>query len=157
MHKIENAHFEDMKALADIMVGSFRSAFAGFVSRETLDACTVRENCRALLENVYRQEGMHFLKGDGCGMLVWQETAAGAEIVAIHSLPESWGTGLGAAMLREALSQIRESGKREVFLWAFQENARARRFYEKQGFYWDGSRRVSEFDGAIEVRYCRKM
>jgi RimJ/RimL family protein N-acetyltransferase len=74
------------------------------------------------------------------------------EIVAIHSLPESWGTGLGYAMLEEALNQI---GNQPVFLWAFKENKRARRLYEKHGFRWDGTERVSEFDSALEVRYVR--
>jgi len=96
---------------------------------------------------------MHFLMGGDSGMLVWQEDGEGAEIVALHSLPESWGTGLGKAMLETALQQI---GERPVFLWAFAQNVRARRFYEKNGFYWDGSERVSEFDGALEVRYVRK-
>jgi RimJ/RimL family protein N-acetyltransferase len=97
---------------------------------------------------------MHFLMGGEQGFLCWQETEDGAEIVAIHSLPESWGTGLGHAMLTKALKQI---GDRQVSLWAFQENTRARRFYEKHGFRWDGSRRVSEFDGAVEVRYVRSQ
>jgi RimJ/RimL family protein N-acetyltransferase len=55
-------------------------------------------------------------------------------------------------MLEEALGQI---GDCPVFLWAFQENRRARRFYEKHGFCWDGTERVSEFDGALEVRYVK--
>ena len=93
---------------------------------------------------------MHFLIGGDQGFLCWQETSDGTEIVAIHSLPDSWGTGLGHAMLTEALNQI---GDRPAYLWAFKENTRARRFYEKQGFRWDGSERVSEFDGALEVRY----
>jgi RimJ/RimL family protein N-acetyltransferase len=53
-------------------------------------------------------------------------------------------------MLTKALEQI---GDRPVYLWTFRENIRARRFYEKQGFHWDGAERVSEFDGAIEVCY----
>ena len=58
-------------------------------------------------------------------------------------------------MLTEALEQLKAEGKKSVFLWAFQENKRARRFYEKHGFRWDGTQRVSEFDGAAEVRYVR--
>lgn len=96
---------------------------------------------------------MHFLIGGDSGMLVWQNTDDGAELVAIHSLPEGWGTGLGQAMLETALDQI---GSGTVFLWAFRENQRARRFYEKHGFRWDGSERISEFDGAVEVRYVRE-
>ena len=149
---VRNATFEDMAFAADIMVTSFRTAFADFVSPETMDACTNPGNCRAMLESIYQEGKMHFLMGGDQGFLCWQETEEGAEIVAIHSLPESWGTGLGHAMLTEALKQI---GNRPVHLWAFKENTRARRFYEKHDFHWDGTERISEFDGAVEVRYVR--
>ena len=149
---VRNAKLEDMKQLGHIMSVSFRTAFSEFVTKQTLEACAQEDNCAALLESIYREGKMHFLIGETTGMLVWQEVEDSAEIVAIHSLPESWGTGLGHAMLTVALKQI---GNRGVFLWAFKENKRARRFYEKHGFYWDGSERVSEFDGALEVRYVK--
>ena len=149
---IKDAKFEDMKRLGHVMSVSFRTAFSGFVTRQTLDTCAQEENCVALLESVFRQGKVRFLIGENSGMLAWQEVGDVAEIIAIHSLPESWGTGLGRAMLEEALLQI---GDRPVFLWAFKENKRARRFYEKHGFRWDGSERVSEFDGALEVRYVK--
>ena len=150
---VRNAEFADVKQLGHIMSVSFKTAFADFVTQQTLDACAQEDNCIALLEGIYREGNMHFLIGENSGMLCWQETESGAEIVAIHSLPEIWGTGLGHAMLTEALLQI---GERPVFLWAFKENKRARRFYEKHGFCWDGSERVSEFDGALEVRYVKE-
>ena len=149
-----NATFEDMALAAKIMVTSFRTAFAAFVSPETMDACTNPDNCRAMLESIYREGKMHFLMGGNQGFLCWQETEHGAEIVAIHSLPESWGNGLGHAMLTEALKQ---NGNRPVHLWAFKENTRARRFYEKHGFHWDGTERVSEFDRALEVQYVKSQ
>ena len=151
---VRNAELSDMKRLGHIMSVSFRTAFSGFVTAQTLEACAQEENCVALLEGIFQEGKMHFLMGENSGMLVWQDTAEGAEIVAIHSLPKSWGTGLGKAMLECALSQI---GDRPVFLWAFQENRRSRRFYEKNGFRWDGSQRVSEFDGAVEVRYVKEQ
>ena len=150
---IRNAKLEDMKQLGHIMSVSFRTAFAGFVSRQTLETCAREESCIALLEGIFREGKVQFLIGEDSGMLAWQHVEEKAEIVAIHSLPESWGTGLGAAMLSEALRQI---GEKPVFLWAFRENQRARRFYEKQGFSWDGTERISEFDGAPEVRYVKK-
>ena len=149
---VRNAEFEDMKKLGHIMAASFRTAFADFVSQQTMDACAQEDNCAAMLEGIYREGKMHFLIGDNSGMLVWQKVQDSVEIVAIHSLSESWGTGLGHAMLEEALNQI---GDQPVFLWAFKENKRARRFYEKHGFRWDGTERVSEFDGALEVRYVK--
>ena len=151
---VHEAKYEDMPRAASIMVTSFRAAFAQFVSPETMNACTNPDNCRTMLESLYQEGKMHFLMGGDHGFLCWQATEDGAEIVAIHSFPESWGTGLGHVMLTEALKQI---GDRPVFLWAFKDNIRARRFYEKHGFHWDGSERVSEFDGALEVRYVKAL
>ena len=150
MIRVRTAQFEELARLSGIMVCSFRSAFSGLVSEETLRTCADPENCRKLLEHLYPDKTMHFLAGGDAGMLVWRDTPDGAEIMAIHSLPESWGSGLGHAMLTTALEQI---GSRPVFLWAFRENHRARRFYEKHGFRRDGAERISEFDGAVEICY----
>lgn len=151
---VRNAVPEDCGALGRIMAVSFRSAFGGFISQETLDRCAVAENCAGLLASLPKE--MTTLTGwvDGklMGLLVCSEQPDGrAEIEAIHSLPESWGTGLGAAMLDFALRG------RAAGLWAFEENRRARRFYEKHGFAFTGERRISEFDGAVEVRYERML
>lgn len=148
--EVRPARQEELPLLTHIMVTSFRTAFAGFVSPETLEKNTREENCLCLLESVYQDKSMHFLTDGHLGMLVWQDQGDRAEIIALHTLPESHGTGLGRELLAAALEQI---GSRPVFLWAFAENARARRFYEKNGFSWDGSTRVSEFDEAVEVRY----
>lgn len=144
--------------LGRIMAVSFRSAFGGFISRETLDRCAVAENCAGLLASLPKE--MTTLTGwvDGklMGLLVCSEQPDGrAEIEAIHSLPESWGTGLGAAMLDFALEET--NTEKVAGLWAFEKNARARRFYEKHGFAFTGETRISEFDGAVEVRYEKKL
>ena len=97
---------------------------------------------------------MGWVDGKLMGLLVFSRHPEGrTEIEAIHSLPESWGTGLGAAMLEFALDETNATDV--AGLWAFEKNARARRFYEKHGFRFTGETRVSEFDGAIEVRYER--
>ncbi len=103
---VKNAKFEDMAQAGRIMSVSFRTAFADFVSQETMDACAQEENCIALLEGIFKEGKVHFLMGENSGMLAWQQTEDGAEIIAIHTLSESRGTGLGHAMLTAALSQI---------------------------------------------------
>ena len=139
--------------LGRIMAESFRSAFRGFISQETLDRCAVAENCAGLLAELPPEmtTAAGWLDGKLMGLLVLSRQPEGRrEIEALHSLPESWGTGLGEAMLAFALDGANTAG-----LWAFAENKRARRFYEKHGFRFTGETRVSEFDGAMEVRYER--
>jgi ribosomal protein S18 acetylase RimI-like enzyme len=147
---VRNANYDDMKQAGHIMSVSFRTAFGEFVSRQTMDACAQEDNCIALLEGIFREGKVHFLMGENSGMLAWQQTEDGAEIISFHTLSESRGTGLGAAMLTTVLNQIRNQ---PVFLWAFKENTCVRRFYEKHGFRWDRNERVSEFDDALEARY----
>ena len=149
---VRDAKYEDMKQLGRIMSVSFKTAFSGYISPQTLEVSANQDSCIMLVESVFREGKIHFLIGEEGGMLCWQEEEAGVEMVAIHSLPETWGTGLGHAMLTKALCQI---GEKPVFLWVFKENHRARRFYEKHGFHWDGTERVSEYDGAPEVRYVK--
>ena len=159
MIEVRQACRKDAEALGVIMSRSFRTAFSGFISEETLRKCAVEENCIALMASLLDAGEMRFLLGvlDGRprGELVWSDgdSETAAEIQAIHSLPESWGSGLGAAMLEQALEDMAAAGKKTVCLWAFRENKRARRFYEKHGLVFTGEERVSEFDGAGEVRY----
>lgn len=153
---VHYARMEDADTLGRIMAVSFRAAFGGFISRQTLDACAVEENCAGLIRAILEERRMGVLVGgiDGepMGLLVFSEGRDGCtEIEAIHSLPQSWGSGLGESLLNFALDET--NAKNGVGLWAFAENKRARRLYEKQGFHCTGERRVSEFDGAVEVRY----
>ena len=155
---VREAAEKDMEDLGRVMAVSFRTAFAPFISRETLAQCAVEENCVQLLRGIFEAGQMHFtvgeLDGKSCGELIWADTEDGAEIMAIHSLPESWGSGLGESMLDFALEEI---GNRRVSLWAFAENRRARRFYEKHGFVCTGESRISEFDDAVEVKYVYEV
>lgn len=48
--------------------------------------------------------------------------------------PGQTGRGLGAQLLRRALSELQAQGAAVVRLWCFQANTGARRFYERQGF-----------------------
>ena len=61
---VRDAQLEDMKLAGHIMSVSFRTAFSGFVSEETMDACAREESCIALLEGIVLKnvpEGPHFL------------------------------------------------------------------------------------------------
>ena len=99
MFCIREAKLEDIHLISSIMIKSFRTAFAAFVSGETMDSCTNPDNCYEMLKQIYISGKMRILIGDDKGFICWQESEKEAEIVALHSLPESWGTGLGNAML----------------------------------------------------------
>lgn len=83
------------------------------------------------------------------------------EVLAIYVDPTQQGRGYGRALLDAAVGAERGRDATEVRLWVLEQNAPARRFYERYGFGVDGQRhyfRVTEPDGAPvdlpEVRYA---
>lgn len=57
----------------------------------------------------------------------------------------SWGTGLAATAHGEILTRLATAGVTQAHLRVYQENHRARRFYEKQGWRQTGRRTRTPF------------
>ena len=69
----------------------------------------------------------------------------------IHFLESEQGSGAGQELLYAVLSD--EPGS----LWVWEDNPRARAFYERNGFVLDGARQPTGFDtGGEEVRMLRE-
>ena len=81
------------------------------------------------------------------------------EVYAIYALPESWGTGAGPALLEAGVEALRAAGYPFAVLWVLDDNPRARRFYEREGWTLDGQERRGEHLGVetLEVRYRRGL
>ena len=62
------------------------------------------------------------------------------ELRRIYTLSRVHGTGLGPALMAQALLDARAMGRRRILLGVYAGNQRARGFYEKQGFSRVGER-----------------
>lgn len=76
------------------------------------------------------------------------------ELFAIYVLPKAWGSGAGPALMAAAKELLRAS-YRDATLYVLEDNPRARRFYEREGWALDGVAKADEFLGMTvpEVRY----
>jgi GNAT superfamily N-acetyltransferase len=74
------------------------------------------------------------------------------ELSGLYVVPSAWGSGAAQELVEAALEGV--TG--DVVLWVGEDNARARRFYEREGWTQDGERRISEL-GPAEVRYRRRI
>lgn len=86
------------------------------------------------------------------------------EVLAIYVEQAYQGRGAGRALMDRAVAALRAQGLETVRLWVLEENAPARRFYERYGYVADGVRhyfRVTEPDGTPvdlpEVRYTLRV
>jgi GNAT superfamily N-acetyltransferase len=81
-----------------------------------------------------------------------------AELYALYVSPAWWSTGTGRALMGHVLTALRADGYPRVILWVLDDNARARRFYERAGFTPDGGTNViAGLGGVLEVRYTRAL
>jgi GNAT superfamily N-acetyltransferase len=76
------------------------------------------------------------------------------ELYAIYVVPEAWGTEAGRALMGVASDALRKRYATAI-LWVLDDNPRARRFYEREGWAPDGAEKTDEFLGlrVREVRY----
>jgi GNAT superfamily N-acetyltransferase len=70
--------------------------------------------------------------------------------------PSRWGSGLAAELMVWAIEAMRDAGYASAYLWCGEANARARRFYEREGWRPDGRTRQHPDWGPM-VGYGREL
>ena len=171
----QEKHFRDMSLLHAL---GWRAAYrdsipAGYIAREITDhrwTAVFRKNYE---EGVYR--GLLLYDGDrplccatyGPARVTPSGTicqfsspdlAGWGELVSLYAHPDHWREGHGSIIMEEVLLRLSEAGYPGCFLYVLRENDRARRFYEKHGFAWDGhSLEVTLTPDTIltDLRYCK--
>jgi GNAT superfamily N-acetyltransferase len=72
----------------------------------------------------------------------------------LYVVPTRWGTGLADELHDRALEIVRNLGSASCRLWVLEDNARARRFYERRGWQENGETRVVPFPpNPVDVGY----
>jgi GNAT superfamily N-acetyltransferase len=89
-----------------------------------------------------------------------EDEAMGAALVreewleGLYVVPDRWGTGLAGELHDRALEAARDLGSARCHLWVLEDNARARRFYERRGWRENGQTRVVEYPpNPLDVGY----
>jgi GNAT superfamily N-acetyltransferase len=76
------------------------------------------------------------------------------ELFAIYVMPDAWGSGAGRGLMALARLELRCAYPTSM-LWVLEDNPRARRFYEREGWVLDGASKTDQFlrTEVTEVRY----
>lgn len=159
--QVRRARPDDAGAIAQVHADTWRDAYEHVFGAERLAGVSFEER----LEQWQRilaagQSDVFVAAGDEVVGFVStgdsRDADADAELYAIYVLPRAWGTAAGATLLRAGVDAMRgcTSGG-EAVLWVLEDNPRARRFYEREGWALDGERKEDEYLGLLvaEVRY----
>lgn len=157
------ARARDAEGIAAVHVGSWRAAYPRTRASELLDRLSVKEreakwrelfaegSRLVLVAEVDGRAGRLLLGRDAqsrCG----NGSARVAELSAVYVAPELWRRGLGTALVRTAMDELRGRAYSEATLWVFAENSAGRAFYFALGWQLDGTEDVHERSGQRTVR-----
>jgi GNAT superfamily N-acetyltransferase len=166
---IRPARFDDAHALAEVHVSSWRAAYRGIVADSILDDLSVEAWTERWRQRISAETATRTL------VLTSEETVIGfatvgpardsdcsadetQEVYAIYLRSEYWRHGYGRRLYLASEEQMRRSGANGAVLWVLRDNARARRFYEGQGYTVDRvqPKRTRQLNLA-ELRYRKEL
>lgn len=164
--RVRDAEESDLQEVARIHVAAWQAAYRGMIEDTRLDALTVADRLGVWRE-WWRGDGVHLRVAEAeAGLAGFLRRCPArpiddppkdyAEVTHLYLDPQQIGTGLGAALLSEALRDARAEGYCGLLLWTLEANERARRFYERFGLRTDGARHSEPAwlgEGVHEVRY----
>ena len=158
--EVRRATVADAAAVADVHVRTWQAAYEHVFGPERLagiDAGRRRaawEHAIEIGEDVFVAEADERVVGFA-SVGPSREPPGSGELYAVYVLADAWGTGAGTVLMAAAVAALRGAGHAEAILWVLEDNPRARRFYEREGWRPDGARKEDELLGVrvAEVRY----
>ena len=157
---VRRARLEDAREIAQVHAETWREAYEHVFGAKRLASVTIDARL-AQWERILAagQSDVFVAAADGIVGFVStgesRDADAEAELFAIYVLPRAWGTGAGSALMRAGVEAMRLRASGDAVLWVLDDNPRARRFYEREGWTLDGERKEDEYLGlrVPEVRY----
>jgi len=148
---LRTAEFADLTPLLEIAQISFVQAFTEGNTPENVQAYLSQAFTPDQLEKEWRDPASTFLLASLEGKLVGYtkvnlaaaqsdiQDPESLEVARLYTVEEVWGKGVGQFLLDAAIAFSKEKGKTYIWLGVWEHNARAIRFYEKNGFKTFGS------------------
>ena len=130
---------DDPITVSNIYEQSWKYAYKGIIPQDFLDSIPPGRWIRHLGKEDMRhlvmcEDGRMIGTASYCRSR-WERYSDYGEIVSIYFLPDYIGKGYGRKLFRRCVDELQNLGYRQILLWVLEENARARAFYEKNGFH----------------------
>ncbi|HEX7247394.1 MAG TPA: GNAT family N-acetyltransferase [Actinomycetota bacterium] len=165
---IRDAVVEDARAIAEVHVRSWRWAYRGQLPDETLDALDVAEREARWRDAASDPSTIVLVALEGEAVVGFASAGPAGDdaappntavVYAVYLDEHAAGRGIGRDLLERTVEAMRAAGSQRASLWVLESNARARRFYEREGWTWDGTRSSHQVQCSNMpiVRYMRDL
>ena len=158
------SHINDM---AYVHAKSWQKAYRGIVANHILYEFTPEKRAEVFREAILSRPEEYYLfkinnTSAGIALLYksheYNADDTDGEIYAIYFHPDFWGTSVTHTAFEFCINRLKELGFTKINIWVLEENMRARKFYEKHGFAFDGTRKIIKIGKPFsEIRYSKKI
>ena len=160
---VRDATVDDARGIAVVHIDTWRDAYAGIVPNDYLAAMDYDSREQRWREGISAPDGpIRVVCADGrvvgwsCYGPTRDDDVRGSvgELYGIYVSSAYWGAGVGPALMDDALRWM-SVRYRFATLWTLEQNARARAFYERTGWAFDGTTKDDDRGTFVlnEVRY----
>lgn len=158
----------DTPTVGEVHVRAWQAAYRGVMPDEYLEGLRPQDRAdmwrRGIEADWPGQRDVIAVDGQVAGFAAYGaeregDDATRGELYAINLHPDYWRRGLGRRLIRHVTGELSRLGFTTAVLWVEASNDRARRFYEVEGWRFDGTERTDTVQGAAvdEVRYAREL
>lgn len=163
---IRSAAPEDALAVAEVHVRSWQAAYRDLLPKEYLDRLRPEDRASRYefgTSDPGRPSTLVAVRDELVLGFVTvmpardMDVRGSGEICALYVDPQWWDRGVGRALMQAGRARLAMLGFRDGILWVLAGNIRAGRFYAREGWRPDGTRRAASVWGVTvdEVRYAR--
>ena len=160
--EVRRARPADASAVARVHVETWQAAYVDVFGAERLAGIDTPGRERQALRLIESAEADVFVAVEDEGRIVGfaasgaaEDAPATRELHAIYVLPEAWGTGAGAGLLAASVAAMRARDATDAVLSVLEDNPRARRFYEREGWRLDGTGEASFLGVTVPIARYR--
>ncbi len=165
---IRPAQPEDALAVAQVHVRSWQAAYRSLLPDEYLDQLRPEDRAAHYDFSHSDPQKPYTQVTESDGAILGFATTAPArdadyaglgELLALYVAPESWEQSIGQHLAAAARQRFTDEGFAGAVLWVLEGNARADRFYRRDGWLPDGAQKRDEIWGITvsEIRYRRAL
>ncbi len=163
--EIRKAIISDADSIGHVHIVSWQTAYHGIISDEYLQSLSASEKAERFKNHILNLTNTFYFVAELNKSIIGNLTLHKCrdddlndfgEIGAIYLLPEYWDKGYGKQMMDFSENFLKNMGFRSISLWVLERNYRARNFYEKCGFVFEGTKKeIIIGNHLIEIRYTK--
>lgn len=153
---------DDIDNVSRVFALSWKTAYKGIVPQDYLNNIPENRWSKLLINELSNlwliSEGDQIVGASTYAPARDEKYQGWGEIISIYLIPSLYHKGCGTELLKASMRELFMMGYDKIYLWVLEDNYSARKFYEKNGFHFNGDVLPAIIGGKTlnEVRYILK-